>query len=420
MQRSYTGSEHNAISARSAFFLDKFVPLELLLGKGPPEACGRVAGSHVFMSRSNELQRIVDRYVGIPLAGAVGVFTRRRPVPRTPARIGIIQTTAIGDTILCSGLLAHLSATYPAAELHVFHGPSNEAAIALLPLDVTAHRCDFRNPIAAVRQIRACGLDILVDLSMWTRTTALVTRFSGSRFTVGFRSHRQGRGRLYARAVDHSRAVHETENLRALANVFAPLESYVPKLREDFPKPRLSLPYDRLILLHVRPGGSRAAAKSWPDGNWVRLAERLGARGYAIGFTGAPGDEDAIGPLIRAIGLPAKDCFSLAGKITLRELGYVLSHARLLITVDTGVLHYAAALDAPLVSLHGPTSARRWGALTPRAIGINAPHPAAGYIHLGIERHPQEGEIMATISVEPVFEAAMTVLADEARALQTL
>ena len=43
--------------------------------------------------------------------------------------------------------------------------------------------------------------------------------------------------------------------------------------------------------------------------------------------------------------------------------GTVLAQAKLLVTGDTGPMHFAAALGVPTLSLFGPTSARRWAPL---------------------------------------------------------
>src|ERR1700690_1067645 len=106
------------------------------------------------MARSSEFERAVDRYAGIPLLFLLGLARRRRVLPAAPRHIGVIQPTAIGDMFLVTGLLLHLRDRFPTAELHVFHGPSNAAALALLPIDVTGHCCLFRKPWQGVSERR--------------------------------------------------------------------------------------------------------------------------------------------------------------------------------------------------------------------------------------------------------------------------
>ena len=50
-----------------------------------------------------------------------------------------------------------------------------------------------------------------------------------------------------------------------------------------------------------------------------------------------------------------KEIVNLAGKVSLTESAIVLSHASLLVTPDTGLMHIGAALDIPMVTVWGNT-----------------------------------------------------------------
>jgi ADP-heptose:LPS heptosyltransferase len=108
---------------------------------------------------------------------------------------------------------------------------------------------------------------------------------------------------------------------------------------------------------------------------------------------------------------PGRQCFMLAGNLTLPEFCYVLQQARLAITIDTSPVHLASALGVPVVGLHGPSRSRQWGAISPNSRSIDAAHPAAGYIQFGFESHPRSREVMRSISVDEVHEAASSLLA---------
>ncbi len=362
------------------------------------------------MARSSEFERAVDRYAVIPLLYCLGLLRRRRALPAAPRRIGVIQPTAIGDMFLISGLLRHLREQMPDAEIHVFHGPSNAAAIALLPVDVVGHCCVFKKPWQALRELRRARLDVLINCAPWTRLTALLTMLSGAGATIGFRSAGQHIHPAFDIAVPYEHDRHEVENHRAVAEHFGPLEIYQPSVRLREPARPSNLPFADLVLLHIAAGGSRARQKSWPAANWAALARRLAARGWVVGFTGAPADAAAIASVLAAAELPPERCFSLAGRLSLPQTAHLLARARLLVTIDTGLAHLAAAVDGAVIGLHGPTRFERWGACNAGATGLNAPHPAAGYINFGFEQHPQGDEIMATLSVDMVVKAVLSRL----------
>ena len=363
------------------------------------------------MSRSTGLQRILDRYVGDPVALALAL---RRPAARSiadPGRIGFIQPSAIGDLIVASGLFAHVQATFPRAELHLLHGASNGAALEVLDPGIVGHTLDFTKPVAALKYIRSLGLDVIVDLVPWSTLTAMVCRFSRVPLTFGFAAPGRFRHFLFARVAQYSGDVHQSENFRALASLFGPVNRYAYELRKSFPKPEVRLPYDRLIVCHIRPGGSQARAKAWPADRWVELAGRLCDAGYAVAFSGSRADRPAIEIVMAEVERPGRQCFMLAGNLTLPEFCYVLQHARLAITVDTSPVHLASALGVPVVGLHGPSRSRQWGAISPNSRSIDAAHPAAGYIQFGFESHPRAREVMRSISVDEVHEAASSLLA---------
>lgn len=348
----------------------------------------------------------------MPLTVLVGFLSRHKNLPPRIKSIGLIQPTAIGDVILCSGLIAKLAELHPGLEIHLFHGISNKAAVALLDTPVIAHCCNFRQPLSTINELRRQPLDVLIDLCPWSNLTALISRCSGAKCTVGFRSRRQYRHLVFDIAVPHSCLDHELQNLNAIVRLFGPSSNYAFSIRDQYPTPSLQLPYGRLVVMHACPGGSRSAAKSWPRDYWVELAQSVVDAGWVVVFSGAPADARQIGEIILAVDR-GESCFSLAGLLNLEELAYVIQHARLIVTVDTGILHLAAALDARVIGLHGPTASWRWGATNSRAHGLDADHPLAGYICFGFETVPGEMEIMKCLYPSVVISQVMKSLADK-------
>lgn len=106
--------------------------------------------------------------------------------------------------------------------------------------------------------------------------------------------------------------------------------------------------------------GTAAANKLWTIGGWAEVASRLGDAGWAVALTGS---RDEI-RLAEAIMSNANDdrLHNLAGQTAnLRQLVSVLGAAHMVLGVDSGPLHIAAALNKPTLHLYGPSDERIWG-----------------------------------------------------------
>ncbi len=112
---------------------------------------------------------------------------------------------------------------------------------------------------------------------------------------------------------------------------------------------------------------------------------------------------------------------SIAGEMSLGGLAAVLRGAAAVVAVNTGVMHLAALLDAPVVGLHGPTSRRRWGPLGERSIAL-APRDAGGceFLNLGFEYPDRVVDCMERITVDDVFAALLASLKNKDESAQRL
>lgn len=113
-----------------------------------------------------------------------------------------------------------------------------------------------------------------------------------------------------------------------------------------------------LVILHP---GANWPHKRWAPDRFAALGDRLAAtHAVDLAITGAPDDRPLAETIAQRMRAPAT---VLAGRTTLRELAGCLSHAALVVSNDTSIVHIAAALGRPLVALYGPTSPRLTGPL---------------------------------------------------------
>jgi ADP-heptose:LPS heptosyltransferase len=277
---------------------------------------------------------------------------------------------------------------------------------------------NLTSPLASIRILRAQRLDVLLDFTSWQRLTACFTLFSGARYTVGFRSAGQRRSRGYDRAVEHRADRHEVENFRALlresglqaANGAAIATTHAPAITVAAVHNAPFTAEPDLIALHLWASGQRSWLREWPRDRWLELARRLAERNTLFLITGAPSDLPRIEPFVaqlRAAGLRAEPLVSPDG---FRTLTHVLRRARLVVSVNTGVMHLAAIAGAPVIAINGPNRNGRWGPIGPHAVGVEAPGPGCGYLHLGFNFDGNPTDCMQRISVDQVFAAAQPLL----------
>jgi heptosyltransferase-2/heptosyltransferase-3 len=111
----------------------------------------------------------------------------------------------------------------------------------------------------------------------------------------------------------------------------------------------------RLVVVHA---GTAGPAKLWLAERWAAVADALAQDGARVVLTGGPGEE----PLVAAVaGRMRAPALVLAGKTSLGQLAALLRRADLVLGVDSGPLHLAAAQGVPSVHLYGPGDAARFG-----------------------------------------------------------
>ena len=362
--------------------------------------------------RGNYRVRLLDRYLGIALVFALGALRRRRMIPAEPKHIGLLNTAAIGDTILMSGPVADLRAQYRHARITFLSGPSNYDIACMVNHVDEVIRLPVFNPLASLRLLRAQGFDVLLDFGPWCRLNAVLATLSGARFVVGFRTAGEARHFGYDLSVEHSNSVHELENHRRIVRALGIPAVHPPCLRhiiktKNGKSENLQEPY---IVCHLWPGGSAARQKEWPTMRWVALAEHFSRKGYGIVFTGSPNQHALNEAVIARIRPPLRRVAHNVAGAPLVETLRVIAGAKLTVSVDTGVVHMAAALDVPLVALYGPSKAERWGPIGERTIVVESPLASAGYLNLGFERLRNPPPCMEAICYECVRNACNVAL----------
>jgi heptosyltransferase-3 len=366
------------------------------------------------MQRGRRSNRLLDYWAGTPLLNLLATFHRRRSAPAQIRKIGMMCSPALGDTLLFSGVLQDVRSAYPEAHITHLCMQQNLAAAEIIPGADARLLIDLTKPLRTTRSLRAQRFDVLLDFTSWQRLTALYTMLSGAKYTVGFQTPGQNRSRGYDRTVLHRDDCHEVVNFRSLllgSGLIAGVSAHAPAIIvEDVPAQPFANEPD-LVVLHLWASGQRSWLREWPEQRWLDLAQRLAEPETLFVVTGAPSDAARVEPFLqrlRTAGLRPRGFLSPDG---FRTLTQVLRRARLVVTVNTGVMHLAAIAGARVVAINGPNRNNRWGPIGPFAVGVEAPGEGCGYLHLGFNFDGQPTDCMERTTVDQVYAAARDLMA---------
>jgi ADP-heptose:LPS heptosyltransferase len=253
-----------------------------------------------------------------------------------------------------------------------------------------------------VWRLRMRDWDVAIDLQGLFRS-GLVARLSGARRRIGAWQSRELAWLFYNERVRHSTTdVHAVDRLMELVAPLGAKSSLVPVARPyvlgawpsaEVPSSRVTGPAlfplqpsdqdrsavelwlseqgfvphrDRLIVLNAH---CRRDANLWPAQSFAALAKRLLALpNTRVALTGGPIARELNDSIAAAVGPQlwrADSRFSLLGSALL------FAEASVFVTGDTGPMHIAAAVGAPIVALLGATSPNLTGPYAADAVVLH-------------------------------------------------
>jgi len=167
-----------------------------------------------------------------------------------------------------------------------------------------------------------------------------------------------------------------------------------------------------LIALHHGLGGW-IPSRGWTVEGFAQVAALLHERtGGTVLLVGGPEEREAA----QAVGgLSGVHTVVLAGRTDVPTLVALLSLCDVFVGTDTGVMHVAAAVGVPVVSLWGPTNEAAWGPLVSpggnAAVCLRAPDRPTPWVYVGRSmgdvRRPSD---LGSLDPCVVAEAALNIL----------
>ncbi|HVS94632.1 MAG TPA: glycosyltransferase family 9 protein [Mucilaginibacter sp.] len=105
------------------------------------------------------------------------------------------------------------------------------------------------------------------------------------------------------------------------------------------------------LILHA---GVSEVKRQYPFDLWVETAQKvIDELGFQVLLTGSAPEKDLTNQLQSAIG---KDSYSIAGLLDMEQFICLMQHAPVMVSVNTGTIHIAAAVGTPVVVLYAQTN----------------------------------------------------------------
>jgi lipopolysaccharide heptosyltransferase II len=264
----------------------------------------------------------------------------------------LVRFSSIGDILLTTPLIRATARRHPDAKLVYVTKRSMAPLVSEHPGVAEVVSLDPDESVRHLAQrLRTLAPTHALDLHANLRSAALrlLVRCSWS----GFAKHKFARSVLVSTKVDlygppvpvAERYFEAARSLDVRPDGQPPRFFLSPGARDRVDRWLVERGLGNASVAALAPGAAHAT-KRWPIAHWIALAQRLRGAGYAVVPVGGPDDRGLAQQL-------AAD--SPAGEFSLQETGALLARARVVVSGDTGVMHMATGVGAPVVALFGPT-----------------------------------------------------------------
>jgi heptosyltransferase III len=290
-------------------------------------------------------------------------------------RILVIKLKQPGDVLVSTPVLQALKAAWPEAQVSYLVPRGSEAMLADHPLLAELFVLDRRQGSISeawrlIRELRRRRFDAALELSGGDRG-AFFALASGAKERLGFARPRQPlwqRLGLFTRLLPRPPVrMHMVEqNLEAVRALgVSPVNPRLSFFWNDAVEEGMDalLAEAKLAPLGfvVMHPGAGWRFKCWTPAGYARVIEALmGDWGLPVVLTGSEAAHEK--ELLKEI---LAECrarpLSLAGRLTLKELGALIAKASFFFGMDSAPMHLAAAVGRPAVALFGPSGVFNWG-----------------------------------------------------------
>jgi heptosyltransferase I len=331
---------------------------------------------------------------------------------QTAGRFLVVRLTALGDILHTLPAVAALRAAHPAARIDWVverkWAPVLEGSPALQDV-IPFERRSVWAAAECVQRLRRNRYTCAIDFQGLYKSSVLAA-LSGAPRRIGFErvwAREPGAAMLYSERVTPA-GRHVAELNYSLAEAAGASRPAAPEYPLRVPAGGAASARARLHergigdYIVVGPAGSWAA-KRWPAERYGEFCREFEKRNtLRVVVIHGPGEKSIAEEVCRAAAPARPEILNT----TIEELMGLLAHAKCLLAADSGPLHLAGALGAPVVGLYGPTDPARNGPFVPGATVISQARPE----EISYKRRATFSPAMLRISVDQVLAAVDSCL----------
>jgi lipopolysaccharide heptosyltransferase II len=354
----------------------------------------------------------------------------------------------MGSMVLAYSLFKKTEDLFPGAELHFLTFKANRHAVDILgviPKEnvvTVSSRNIFSfllSSISATWKLRWKKISVAVDMELFARLTAIISFMSGAKNRVGyFRYRNEGlyRGNFLTHRVAFNPHIHMAQNFLNLIYAVHSSHKELPLTKKPLAEKDVVLPKIRLSeaarmkmikrlqeenknIIHAKkiillnPNASDIVPmRRWPLMNYIELARKLLKHdGIYIINTGVESEKKYGDILHQALG--SMRCINLAGKTSFSELISLYGIADILITNDSGPVHFSALTNIKTFAFFGPETPKLYGPLGDNCFVFYSNYSCSPCISAFNQRKSpcNDNKCLKAITVEEVYRKVKLFLA---------
>ena len=321
--------------------------------------------------------RSLDRKLGIPLCNFFYLFKKilflhgRHKLEREKIKkILVIKIWGMGSIIMASPVFQNLKDNFPEAEIWFLTKEGMESIYPhkffdqIVTIKLKGLFSEVIRFFGLVSRFRLEKFDLVIDLEIVSRYSALLSYLCGAKTKVGFEVVGQNKDRLY----DFKALYHEGKHISQIFLGTIDAIGINPKIYEPF-APELSVEDDQKVSgLLSQKGITSDYVVININASEMALERRLPLESFreiighirrdfphlAVVLIGSKQESDYVSDFVLTHLSGCQNVYDLSGQFGLGGLFALIKNSVLVISNDSGPAHVAATFKTPLIVFFGP------------------------------------------------------------------